>query len=413
MTALLTMPRLGETMEEGTVSSWLVPVGEAFKRGDPLVVFETDKTAVEYPALGPGRLMETLVDPGDLVQVGAPIARIDLEGAPDWTGATDGEEDTTDPTDSPAAAPPPKATRSLSPGGRVRATPLARRAAERAGLDIETLVGTGRRGRVELVDVETARTGGSPRGSLAYTDYGPAGGPPVLLLHGFAGDRSTFEQLAKGLARRGLRATAVDLPAHGRTTAEAATLEDLVVAVTPLLDPRQPVHLVAHSVGAAVAVKVAARAGGQAGGVASLTLIAPAGLGLSIDAEFIGAMADPASLGMVGHLVRRLSDRAAGFSDTVLSAIHADLSRGRLKTLAGALVADGRQTVNVVSDLALLAESLPVRLLVGHRDTIVDWRDALAVSPRIAVHHFPNAGHMPHWDAPEIVADIILKGVLP
>jgi pyruvate dehydrogenase E2 component (dihydrolipoamide acetyltransferase) len=143
--------------------------------------------------------------------------------------------------------------------------------------------------------------------------------------------------------------------------------------------------------GAAVAVKAAAR---QAGGVASLTLLAPAGLGLSIDAEFISAMADPASQGMVGHLVRRLSDRAAGFSEAALSTIYADLSRGRL-------------------NLASLSENLPVRLLVGHRDAIVDWRDALAVSPKIAVHHFPNAGHMPHWDAPDAVAEIILKGLHP
>jgi pyruvate dehydrogenase E2 component (dihydrolipoamide acetyltransferase) len=263
---------------------------------------------------------------------------------------------------------------------------------------------------VEGADVEMALTGGSPRSSLAHTDYGSASGPPVLLLHGFAGDRSTFDQLAKGLARGGLRATAVDLPAHGETAVEAATLDDLVAAVTPLLDPRQPVHLVAHSLGAAVAVKAAAR---QAGGVASLTLLAPAGLGLSIDAEFISAMADPASQGMVGHLVRRLSDRAAGFSEAALSTIYADLSRGRLKALARTLVAEGRQTVNIVADLASLSENLPVRLLVGHRDAIVDWRDALAVSPKIAVHHFPNAGHMPHWDAPDAVAEIILKGLHP
>ena len=58
---ILTMPRLGETMEDGVVSAWLVQPGQSFKRGDPLIEIETDKTAVEFPALGPGTLTETLV----------------------------------------------------------------------------------------------------------------------------------------------------------------------------------------------------------------------------------------------------------------------------------------------------------------------------------------------------------------
>lgn len=55
-TVTLRMPRLGETMEEGTVAGWLLAEGDSFERGTPLIEFETDKTAVEYPALGPGGL---------------------------------------------------------------------------------------------------------------------------------------------------------------------------------------------------------------------------------------------------------------------------------------------------------------------------------------------------------------------
>ncbi len=50
-TITLAMPRLGETMEQGTIASWLVEAGQSFKRGDPLLELETDKTLVEYPAL--------------------------------------------------------------------------------------------------------------------------------------------------------------------------------------------------------------------------------------------------------------------------------------------------------------------------------------------------------------------------
>ena len=139
-TVMLKMPRLGETMEEGTVSEWLVPEGQAFERGTPLVEFETDKTAVEFPALGSGRLVRTLVTQGDLVQVGDPIAEIDLMGGEDWvsggqenqSAASDEPEDAgiEEATDAHKHAKPPMT--SSGQEGRVRATPLARRAANRA-----------------------------------------------------------------------------------------------------------------------------------------------------------------------------------------------------------------------------------------------------------------------------------------
>ena len=52
-----------------------------------------------------------------------------------------------------------------------------------------------------------------------------------------------------------------------------------------------------------------------------------------------------------------------------------------------------------------------MRVLVGHADRIVDWRDACALSPRVAVHHFPDAGHMPHWDAPREVLALLTEGI--
>ena len=57
VTHTLTMPRLGETMEEGRVVNWLVAEGIGFKRGDTIIEIETDKTLVEYPALGDGMLI--------------------------------------------------------------------------------------------------------------------------------------------------------------------------------------------------------------------------------------------------------------------------------------------------------------------------------------------------------------------
>ena len=79
ITLTLAMPRLGETMDSGTIASWNVAQGESFERGDTLLELETDKTLVEYPALGSGRLVETLVAEGEVVDVGDPIAIIETD----------------------------------------------------------------------------------------------------------------------------------------------------------------------------------------------------------------------------------------------------------------------------------------------------------------------------------------------
>ena len=396
----LPMPRLGETMEEGRIVGWMVEIGASYERGAPILEVETDKTVAEFPALVSGRLVETLVAPGDLVKVNSPIARVEIAR----TDAVPPER-----TDAVAAGKlraaealpdaPVFATR-MQPGARVRATPVARRAARKAGIDIETLRGSGRRGRVELVDVTRVGRGGA----LAASSWGPADGASVLLVHGFAGDRVTFEQVGRTLGRAGLAVRAIDLPAHGETLAEAHDFDGIVAALAAELDPARPVHLVGHSLGAAAAA-VASRKGG----VSSLTLIAPAGLGLSIDAEFVDGMARAESVGVIGHLLRRLSDRAAGFSTEAIAEIYEQLARGRLRALAADICRGGRQTVNVRSELARLAGTMPVRIIVGQQDRIIDWREALDVSPAIALHVFPRAGHMPQWDAPAEVAAIIRK----
>ena len=73
------MPRLGETMDSGTIASWTIAEGDSFERGDTLLELETDKTLVEYPALESGRLIETLLAEGDEASVGEPIAIIETD----------------------------------------------------------------------------------------------------------------------------------------------------------------------------------------------------------------------------------------------------------------------------------------------------------------------------------------------
>ena len=84
---ILRLPRLGETMEEARVTDWLVAPGAAFRRGDVLLEVETDKTTVEVPAMTDGVLVAQLVAPGDIVDLDAPIAEVEAEGAGDLPAA--------------------------------------------------------------------------------------------------------------------------------------------------------------------------------------------------------------------------------------------------------------------------------------------------------------------------------------
>lgn len=420
MTSVLTMPRLGETMEEGTLVSWMVEPGQPFSRGDSIVEVETDKTIVEFPALGDGVLIETLAEIGQVIPVGEPIARVDVGAGPDWTAEDDTSDALADGEGAPASAnvedapaaravddPAPAPTR---PEGPLRATPLARRVARKKGVDLANLVGSGRRGRIERRDVEAAMhdADGDLRlaHGIAYLEKGPADGVPILFLHGFAGDHAVWAAVQSQLARIGRRTLAVDLPGHGASIAHAAARGGLAAPILTMADDLvgpDPVHLVAHSMGAIAAVAAA-----QARPVASITLIAPVGLGSAIDSDFVHGLAAPKSVEHVANLLSRMTNGPNGLSAAAITELYAALSRGRLSALAADLVGMSGQAVDLRADLADLADRLTVRLILGHRDRIIDWREALDVSPRIAVHHLPDAGHMPHWEALADVTQILI-----
>lgn len=429
--ATLRMPRLGETMEQGEIASWTVPVGSAFKRGDALVELETDKTVVELPALGAGTLLETLAEPGDVVAVGEPIARIDIGDGPDWC-AGDTEGAATEEPDTASAAPVVESSSSVAPtsdngdGPQLqRATPAARHLAREQGIALSDVRGSGRLGRIEAwdlpardaptvlgVDAPAAIPGAElfDVAGLRVAVAGPADGAPVLLLHGLAGGYSTWAGVATMLAKGGCRVVAVDLPGHGASTLPASGVEALgepLPALLSALDLQAPVHVVAHSLGAAAALTLA-----EQRPAASLSLLAPAGLGLTIDAAFVRGVANPGTVDELSHLLARLSSRAPALSRPMLQALHADLQRGRLQALAESLLGRHGQAIDLTPAIERCARTLTVRVLIGHRDRIVRWQDALRLPPSVAVHHFSDAGHMPHWDEPREVGNLLMAAIL-
>jgi pyruvate dehydrogenase E2 component (dihydrolipoamide acetyltransferase) len=421
MNGILKMPRMGETMDEGKLLAWLVEPGQAFKRGDPILEVETDKTVVEFPALGDGTLVQSLVELGEMVDVGTPIAEINVGDGPDWTGSDDpapkedeGSAVIDTKTETPSAVQAPEAPDGAprQAGEKVRATPLARRAAQKAGVNIADLAGTGRRGRVEHRDVmaahQPAPTGLVQGHGIAWVEKGARSGKPVVLLHGFAADHSAWSGLQSQLARAGHRTFAVDLPAHGAAVAEATCVTTLAAPVIEMVDEKigwSPIHIVAHSMGAIAAIALA-----KARPVASLTLIAPAGIGRRIDSNFLNELANPRSMTSVAQALARLTHGSNGLSDAAHQAIFDTLQRCRLGALVRSLAGASGQAVDIRNALTELARDVPVSILLGHRDQILSWSEALDVSPLIQTHHFANVGHMPHWEAlPDVTAIIERK----
>jgi len=154
------MPRLSDTMEEGTILRWLKSDGETVSRGEELVEIETDKATMVYESDQEGPLTLIAAE-GDTLPVGTPIARV---GASPADG--DGNTGLAQPSaPAPAAAAPVTAPAPAGPEPsgerteRVKASPLARRIASERGVDIAALAGSGPGGRVVKADVEGAQAG--------------------------------------------------------------------------------------------------------------------------------------------------------------------------------------------------------------------------------------------------------------
>ena len=167
------MPRLSDSMEEGTVLAWMKAVGDEVAVGDELVEIETDKANMVYESDVAGTLTEILADEGATLPIGEVIARVGDDGAAAGNGRAaataepDGGEPEAPATSAPAepaprpaaAAPETAASSAPAPGERIKASPLARRIAGERGVDLAGLSGTGPGGRIVKADVEAAPSG--------------------------------------------------------------------------------------------------------------------------------------------------------------------------------------------------------------------------------------------------------------
>jgi pyruvate dehydrogenase E2 component (dihydrolipoamide acetyltransferase) len=161
----ITMPRLSDSMEEGTVARWLVEPGTAVKRGQPIVEIDTDKATMDYEAESDGTLLEIIVAEGETAPIGAPIAWLGAEGETLQQVVTRKKETAAQPAATVAPAAQATSRQVVTKPGRTNASPVAKRIARELGVDLATVQATGPNGMITREDVERAAAGGDGAGA--------------------------------------------------------------------------------------------------------------------------------------------------------------------------------------------------------------------------------------------------------
>jgi len=213
MATIVELPRLSDTMEEGVVAKWLIAVGDKVKRGQVIAEIETDKATMEFESFDAGTVLKLVAEEGETLELGAPIAVLGEEGEdPDTVlgdagsqkseanradgsdGASDVDEDDEDGDEDASADDEHddgrgadkgkgkgkvKGRGQANAGGkgaatavsvdpesrRIAASPVARRLAHEAGIELSQIEGSGPHGRIVKADVESAKTSGTASSS--------------------------------------------------------------------------------------------------------------------------------------------------------------------------------------------------------------------------------------------------------
>ncbi len=421
------MPRLGETMEEGTLQKWLVQPGQPYKRGETIAEIETDKTVVEFPALEDGRILAYLAQEGEVVAVGNRLAELEGgEGEDGIAGGREREASDQEPaaTISSSVISLRKAPSSCVLDEKIAASPAARRLAQRSSLDLASLTGSGRRGRVQQEDVlkaldkdgvgdtevgDTAVESGMDDDHRLYAkELGPASAETIVFLHGFAGDADAWVNIQLPLSR-GMHTIAFDLPGHARSLEHPGIggVSAMAQAVKEALEQRQlgRVHLVGHSMGGAVALSLALQDRSR---IKSLTLLAPAGLSTDVNHRLLRRFAKTRSHEVISIILEQLigwrSRLPRNLADLIVEQRSDPRITEKLEEILETLVVGDKQKVLPLDEVNALP--IPIRLIWGSRDSTVPIEQAEALWSA-SLYRFEGIGHLPHMEIPQEVIALI------
>jgi pyruvate dehydrogenase E2 component (dihydrolipoamide acetyltransferase) len=350
----ITMPKWGLTMTEGKVLGWLKHEGDSVSASDELLEIETSKITNVMEAGEAGVLRRVVALEGATLPIGGLLAVV-------------------------APADTPEAEIDAFVAGFV-----VPEAAEDAGAEADPMA------------PRETEAGGK---RLRYLELGKGDGPPIVFIHGFGADLNTWMFNQPALAEKH-RTVALDLSGHGGSTKtmdfalDAAGFgTDIDHVLTALGIDR--VHLVGHSMGGAIAIAFAVARPAR---VASLTLIAPAGLGPEINGSFIDGFVKMERRRDAQEVLRRLVHDpnlvSRAMVEDVLRYKRLDGVAAALQALAQAWFPDGRQH----QILGLAGLTIPVQIIWGREDQILPVAHGEALAAKLPVHILDDAGHLPHME---------------
>lgn len=356
------MPKWGLSMSSGKITEWLVDEGDTVAEGDQLAEIDTDKIAGELESDATGVLRRVVADVGQDVPVGGTIALI----AP--ADATDSEID--------------------------EAAEAAR--AELASGAVEEPAGPAT-GTVRVDDR-----------SIAYATLGEEAAT-IVLVHGYGGDKDSWLFVQEPLSAHAT-VHAIDLPGHGESTKDVGdgSLDTLANAVLGYLAAQDihGAHLVGHSLGGAV---VTAAAAADPSRIASLTLVAPAGFGSQINAEYLRGFAAAGSRReLKPHLNPLFADSSLvtrQLADNLMKFKRIDGVDAALHTLVGTLLDGDAPGIDATPLLARV--NLPLTVVWGNADAVLPPSNAETLPSDVRPTFVDNAGHMVHMEKPGTVVQAV------
>lgn len=349
----ITMPKWGLSMKEGKVNRWLVRAGDPIQAGTEVVEVESDKIAGVVEAADGGLLRRQVAKEDDLLPVGALLGVI---------------------TDS-----------------------------EVAESEIETFVNDFQ-SRFVPGETEEDQAAAAPEivtvdgRHISYLRRGETG-DPILLIHGFGGDKNNWLFNHEALASTNT-VYALDLPGHGNSdkNIDDPTFSGFVKVLLGFADALKldEFHLVGHSLGGAISLSTALESPDR---IKSVTVISSVALGKEIDAEYLRGFVATNSRKELKDLARRLFANedlvTRQLVDDLLRFKRLDGVQSALEGILSFLLEGDRQRTVLSEDIKNL--SVPIRAIWGEKDRIIPASHAASIGKD--VHILPNTGHTAHMEA--------------
>ncbi len=445
MATILSMPKWGLAMKTGRVVQWLKKAGDTVQQGEPMVEIESEKAVNEVEAPASGIVRSLVVEEDENAPVSAPLAVIVAEGEElsDEQVATLLQEDAEKRRQQAEALSKQRsATRAgatatgggtrapQSEGGRVQASPAARRLAQELGVDLTGIVGTGPKGMIGREDVlraaEEARTASTETEaeernidvdgvSIHCLLAGLVDAPHIVFLHGLGGSLTTWALNLPAFAAQ-FRICALDLVGAGESDKpdipyNVGALADFLARFLDVLGTDwQRVNLVGHSLGGAIALDFAGRYPER---VERLVLIDSAGLGSEIDETFLHLIHSEPSPEHIRQELACFFANADLIQPSLIEQVYQQRCQpGAQKALlatADAAFKDGQQQIDVRSTLADCGK--PVLLIWGAVDEVVPVAHAQAAMDmqNVQVNVFADCAHCPHIEQSERFNEVGMK----